>query len=85
LYIIGFHRVNITSRRLPRIIWEVDYLADYKKLYHKMFNAATDAEILISQAGRMIRAAQEECEELFVESDDTPIDLADRKQEKPKE
>jgi len=50
-------------------------MPDYKKMYHKMFNAATDAEQLVSQAARMMRNAQLECEEMFTEADDTPIEL----------
>jgi hypothetical protein len=46
-----------------------------------MFNAATDAEQLVSQAARMIRNAQQECEELYTEADDSPIGLAEREPE----
>ncbi len=60
-------------------------MADFRKMYHKAFNALTDAEQLVSQAGRMMRAAQQECEEMFVEADDTPIELADKKADKSKE
>ncbi len=56
-------------------------MADYKKLYSKMFNAVTDAEALISQASRIMRTAQQECEEIYVDADDTPLLLID----KPKE
>ncbi len=59
-------------------------MADYRKLYHKAFNALTDAEQLVSQAGRMMRAAQQECEEMFVEADDAPVTLADHKPDEPK-
>ena len=52
-------------------------MADYKKLYHKMFNVVTDAEILAAQAALMMRSAQQECEEMHTEADDTPIALAD--------
>jgi len=51
---------------------------DYKKMYLKMFNAVTDAEQLVSQASRMMRAAQLEYEELYTEADEAPIVLADR-------
>jgi len=57
------------------------YLADYKKMYHKMFNAVTDAEQLVSQAARVMRAAQLECEETYTGADDTPIKLADKPEE----
>ena len=50
-------------------------MPDYRKLYHKMFNTVTDAEQLISQAARMMRNSQLECEELYVKADDTPVEL----------
>lgn len=56
-------------------------MANYKKLYHKMFNTVTDAEQLVSQAARMMRAAQQECEDLYAEAEDTPLTLADRPEE----
>jgi hypothetical protein len=56
-------------------------VADYRKLYHKMFNAATDAEILMSQAVRVLRDAQVECEVMYVETRDPAIELVDRKPE----
>ena len=58
-------------------------MADYRKMYHKAFNALTDAEQLVSQAGRMMRAAQQECEDMFVEADDAPVQLADKKPKEP--
>ncbi len=82
---ISLSQVNITPRWPPKYILEVDSLADYRKLYHKAFNALTDAELLVSQAGRMMRAAQQECEELYVEADDAPVKLADRHPEGPEE
>ena len=45
-------------------------MADYKKMYHKMFNAVTDAEQLASQAARIMRSAQLECEEMYSDADD---------------
>jgi len=53
-------------------------LADYKRMYHKMFNAVTDAEQLASQATRILRGAQLECEEMYTDADDTPISLMDK-------
>jgi len=50
-------------------------------MYHKMFNAVTDAEQLVSQAARIIRAAQLECEEMYTEADDTLVVLADKPEE----
>jgi len=45
-------------------------------MYHKMWGAVTDAEQLVSQASRMMRNAQTQCEEMFTDADDTPISLA---------
>ena len=47
-------------------------MANYKKLYHKAFNAISEAERLVEAAAAMLRLAQQECEELYVETDDTP-------------
>jgi hypothetical protein len=53
-------------------------MPDYEKLYHIMFNAATDAEKLLAQANEVItikhlvradetlKEAQRLCEELYV-------------------
>jgi len=46
-----------------------------------MFNAVTDAEQLVSQAARVMRAAQLKCEETYTGADDTPIKLADKSEE----
>jgi len=56
-------------------------VADYKKLYYKMFNAATDAEKLISQAACIVRTAQQECEETYMDADETPLRLTDKPEE----
>lgn len=56
-------------------------VADYKKLYYKMFNAATDAEKLISQAACIMRTAQQECEETYLNADETPLRLTDKPEE----
>ena len=56
-------------------------MADYKKLYYKMFNAATDAEKLISQAAGLMRTAQQECEETYMDADETPPRLTDKPEE----
>ena len=50
-------------------------MPDYKKLYHKAYNAMTDAERLVDKAASMLRAVQQECEEAYVVADDTPIAL----------
>ena len=76
---IRFFRVNITQRWPPEYLFRKDdCVPDYKKMYLKMFNAVTDAEQLVSQASRMMRAAQLEYEELYTEADEAPIVLADR-------
>lgn len=56
-------------------------MADYKKLYYKMFNAVTDAEKLVSQAACMMRTVQQECEETYMDTDDTPLRLTDKPEE----
>ncbi|BCJ96561.1 hypothetical protein acsn021_41300 [Anaerocolumna cellulosilytica] len=56
-------------------------MADYKKLYHKMFNAVTDAEKLVSQAAGLMRTAQQECEETYMNADETPLRLTDKQLE----
>jgi len=56
-------------------------VADYKKLYYKMFNAVTDAEKLVSQAAFMMRTVQQECEETYMDADDTPLRLTNKPEE----
>ena len=53
-------------------------MANYKKLYYKMFNAVTDAEKLVSQAAGLMRTAQQECEETYLDADETPLLLTDK-------
>lgn len=51
-------------------------MPDYKKMYHIMFNAATDAErISTAKASKILRKAQRECEEIYLESPEEPIIL----------
>ena len=52
-------------------------MPDYKKLYHKAYNAMTDAERLVDKAAATLRAVQQECEEIYVDADDAPISLVD--------
>ena len=52
-------------------------LADYRALYHKMFNTVTDAERLVTQAASMMRTAQQECEESYLQEEKSPIRLVD--------
>jgi hypothetical protein len=40
---------------------------DYEKLYHKAYNAITDAERIINQAMEILREVQQECEEIYIE------------------
>ena len=51
-------------------------------MYSKMYNSVTDAERLLQEATTKLRTAQQECEEMFVEADDTPIALADNSEKK---
>lgn len=54
-------------------------MPDYEKMYHTMFNAATDtdrqllqASILLQQISVGLRTAQQECEELYLNEDASP-------------
>ena len=44
-------------------------MADYKKMYHILFNA-------ITQSIDILQKAQIETEELFINADDTPIPIS---------
>ncbi len=49
-------------------------MADYEKLYHLLFNAVTDALEQLEarnygEAGETLRAAQEEAEEMYMETE----------------
>lgn len=52
-------------------------MPDYEILYHKTFNAITDAERLLGQAIKILRVVQLECEQSYVESDESPESTAD--------
>jgi len=56
-------------------------MPDYKTLYHKTFNAITDTERLIEQASILLKIMQQECEEIVLESDGTPILLLPDKED----
>ena len=43
------------------------FMSDYEKLYHKTFNAMTDAERLMQQAAKILRMVQLECEDIYME------------------
>lgn len=44
-------------------------MPDYKALYHKAFNAITDAERLILQASILLQQTQIDCEEIVLDHD----------------
>jgi len=44
-------------------------MPDYEKLYHKTYNAITDAERLIETAANMLRIVQQQCEKIYIEAD----------------
>ena len=46
-----------------------------------MFNAATDAEKLVSQAACIVRTAQQECEQTYMDADETPLRLTNKPEE----
>lgn len=45
-------------------------MPNYKTLYHKTFNAITDAQRLIEKASTILVEAQQECEEMILDSED---------------
>ena len=47
-------------------------MPDYQSMYHKTYNAITDAERLIDQAKEILRTTQQECEKMYIETEDTP-------------
>lgn len=59
-------------------------MADYKKMYYHLFNAVTDAVknldsennfITRFNAADSLKRAQQECEEMFIESDEPILDF----------
>ncbi|MCL2401711.1 MAG: hypothetical protein FWC90_03600 [Oscillospiraceae bacterium] len=46
-------------------------MPNYEKMYTEAFNALTDAERMITQAAKIIKTAQQQCEEIFLAGDDT--------------
>ncbi len=50
-------------------------MPNYKTMYYKTFNAITDAQQLIEQASALLKDAQQECEDLVIEADDTPVSI----------
>lgn len=53
-------------------------MPDYEKLYHRMFNAATDALRALDQgkapaAKRILIAAQRQAEEDYINTEDPPL------------
>ena len=57
-------------------------MPNYKKLYHKAYNAITYAERLVDKAATLLRTTQQECENIYVDADEEPISLADFADEK---
>lgn len=56
-------------------------MADYKQMYYRMFNAFTDAEKLLECANIILREAQQECEELYIQASDTSITFPEKSAE----
>ena len=50
-------------------------MPDYKKMYLRMFSAATDVHKQLLDAAAILREAQQECEEQYIKSDDISITL----------
>lgn len=57
-------------------------MPDYEKLYHTMFNAVTDAERKLETATIILRVAQQQCEDLYIEAKDEQV-AADTAKENP--
>ena len=55
-------------------------MPDYEKLYHIMFNAATDAIELLpdGEAKTLLIKAQQDCEERYIESANTEREVKGR-------
>ncbi|MDL2327609.1 hypothetical protein LJC64_03000 [Ruminococcaceae bacterium OttesenSCG-928-A11] len=49
-------------------------MSDYKRMYHKLFNAITSTI-------ELLQCVQMETEALYVDSDETPLRLSDGKKE----
>ena len=47
-------------------------MPDYQKLYHKTSNMITDVERLLEKAAVKLRNVQRECEEIYIQTDETP-------------
>ena len=50
-------------------------MADYAKMYRKLFNAQTDAIHDIEAATATLKDAQLETEKLYIDADDVPLNL----------
>jgi len=49
-------------------------MPDYQKLYQITYGAITHAERLIESTAAMLRIVQQQCEEIYIETDETPPD-----------
>ena len=52
-------------------------MADYAKMYRRLFNALTDASRLQEQSLMIMRKAQQDTEEIYTNSSDNNIRLLD--------
>lgn len=52
-------------------------MANYARMYRRLFNAQTDAIRLQEQSLMILRKAQQDTEEMYVESPDADIRLLD--------
>lgn len=50
-------------------------MASYKTMYLKMFNAVTDIEQQLQQIAATLRLVQQECEEMYMNTDNRLISL----------
>ena len=55
---------------------------NYKIVYHKLFNAMTDLSAEMQELLRQMQQAQQECEKLVMDSEESLI-LLEKSEEKP--
>lgn len=65
------HDAASTSAEDFNVLESSAELSIYKKMYNIMFNAATDAMENMRDAGYILRKAQQNCEEIFLNAADT--------------
>jgi len=52
-------------------------MPDYPAMYRKLFNAATDATILVEEAAEILKQTHRETEEMYISAPDPDIRVLD--------